>query len=270
MTDKSIYQYTSYREYLKDRLEEKGPRSGLKRRAAEALDVHTTFISQVVLQKAELSLDQAEKINQFLHHNEEQGDYFLDLVIFERAADKTLQERFQKKIRQKQNEKNQIKSQLKSPQELDLEVQEKFYSSHLYGLLHVLASIPEYQNRKNLVAASGQPPATTEEAIDFLLKIGVLKKQKDKIVHGPASIHLSRESRLIRQHHNNWRLSALQQLGRAQASDLHYSLVFSCSEKDAAKIQKSLLKNLQEMSQVVEASACEQAYVYCFDLFQWR
>lgn len=47
----NIFEYLSYRQFLKDRLEAVGPRSGLKRKAATALGVHTTFISQVVLEK---------------------------------------------------------------------------------------------------------------------------------------------------------------------------------------------------------------------------
>lgn len=270
MTYQHLFNFHSYRDYLKERLEEKGPRSGLKRRAAEALAVHTTFISQVVLGKADLSLDQAENMNLFLRHNEEEGEYFIDLVILERASEEKLRARYQKKIQRKKIEKGQIKNNLKSSQELEIEVQEKFYSSSLYGLLHVLASIPKYQTRKTLIAATGHSPKVAEEAVDFLLRIGVLKSQKDKIVPGPVSIHLSRESRFIRHHHTNWRLLTMEQMGRAEPSDLHYSLAFSCSEKDAAKIRKAVLNTLNEMSHLIQASPSEEVFVYCFDLFQWR
>ncbi len=148
MTKPNIYHFLSYRQYLKECLESAGPRSGDKRRASEFLKVHTTFISQVVLGKADLSLDQAEKMNVFLNHAEEEGEYFLNLLIFERAADSTLKKRYENKLIEKQNQRVQIKDRLSGTSELAEKDQQKFYSSHLYGLLHVLSSIPRFQKRE--------------------------------------------------------------------------------------------------------------------------
>lgn len=265
----NIYQYFSYRLYLKDRLEHLGPRSGLKRRAAEALGVHTTFISQVVLGKAELSLDQAEKFNDFLGHNDTESEYFLDLVIFERASEKGLRKRFETKLKKIQGEHLHIKKRLDNTREIAAEDQERFYSSHIFGLIHVLASIPKLQKRERLIEATGYPPEIVSSAIDFLLHLGVLKQVKEMIVPGEQHVHLSHDAKLIRQHHANWRTATVQQLSFARPSDLHYSLTFSCAEKDAVKIRESLLKHLEELTKAVGASKEEQVYVYCFDFFRW-
>lgn len=269
MSRLNLYEYNSYRKYLKDRLESLGPKSGLKRRAAEALGVHTTFISQVVLEKAELSLDQAERMNDFLGHVEEEGEFFLDLVIYERAGEPALKKRYGERLKRRQTERTQIKRRLENVRELRAEDQATFYSSHLYGLLHVLASIPRYRQRKALAAATGFPPEVTEDAIDFLLRIGVLKAVKDQILPGEQHVHLGRDSRHIRQHHTNWRLATVQHLGFADPTDLHYSLTFTCSEQTAVKIRESLLEHLKSLAKTIESSKEEHAFVYCFDLFKW-
>lgn len=265
----SIFQFQSYRAYLKERLEALGPKSGQKRKASEALSVHTTFISQVVLGKADLSLDQGEKMNAFLKHNEIEAEYFIDLIIYERAIDPSLKNRYEAKLKKWQSETGQIKSRIKPTFEVSEADQEKFYSSHLFGILHVLASIPEYQNRKALVSATGYSPEITAEAIDFLLRVGVLKIAKDRIVHGEKHVHLGRDSKLIKQHHTNWRLATVQHLGFSKPEDLHYSLTFSCSEKDAARIRESLLEHLKSMTQTIEKSKEEKSFVYCFDFYSW-
>lgn len=264
-----IYEFISYREYLKARLEHLGPRSGLKRRAADFLNVHTTFVSQVVLGKADLSLDQAEKMNKFLGHSEEEGEYFLDLLIHERAAEPALKRRYANRIKQKRLDRIHIKRRLEKSRELDEADQARFYSSHLYGLLHVLSSIPRYQKRDALVAATGFPPDKVNDAIDFMLKIGVLKSEKDRIVPGERHVHLSRESKHVRQHHANWRMATLQHMASPSPSDLHYSLTFTCSEEDVVKLRESLLAHLKSMTQTIEKSKEEHVYVYCFDFFRW-
>jgi len=265
----SLFEYTSYRAYLKDRLEHLGPKSGLKRQAAQALGVHTTFISQAVLGKADLSLDQAERMNTFLRHSSEEGEFFLSLLIHDRAADDTLKKRYALKLEQKRAERAQIQKRLDKTKELINEHQERFYSTHVYGLLHVLASIPKFRSREALAKATGQPQETINGMIDFLLSVGVLKTSKSQLVPGEGHIHLGRNSKHLRQHHTNWRMAAAQHLAFSKPTDLHYSLAFSCSQDDAIQIRESLLNHLKEMTKKIEASKEENAYVYCFDFFEW-
>ena len=269
MKSPQIFEYVSYRAYLKDRLESLGPRSGYKRRAADSLGVHTTFISQVVLGKADISLDQGERFNTFLEHTEAESEYFLDLVIFERASEQSLKSRFETKIKKRQAERLLIKKRLEKSKELAEEDQERFYSSHIYGMIHVLASIPLYQTREQLIKSTGFPPEIANNAVDFLLRIGVLQTIKDAIHPGLNHVHLGRDSKSIRQHHTNWRTATIQQLGFTKPNDLHYSLAFSCSDRDAVKIRESLLAHLESLSKTVEASTEQQAFVYCFDFFRW-
>ena len=266
----NIYEYRSYRAYLRERLESLGPKSGMKRKAAEKLGVHTTFVSQVVAGKADLSLDQAERMNVFLKHSADEAEQFLDLVIYERASEPRLRERFLDKIKRKQADHQQIHRRLERTREVGAEDQAKFYSSHLHGLLHVLSSIPKFQNRRQLAQATGAPPAVADEAIQFLIRLGILKASKDVVTPGETHIHLSKDSKFIRQHHTNWRLAAIQQMPFGEPSDLHYSLAFSCSEKDAGQIRESMLEHLQTLTKKIEKSKEEEAYVYCFDFFKWR
>jgi uncharacterized protein (TIGR02147 family) len=264
-----IYEYTSYRTYLNDRLTSLGAKSGQKRRASEALGVHTTFISQVTLGRADLSLDQAERMNDFLGHTEEEGQYFLDLVIHERASDPLLKSRFARKIQNHQNERTELKKHLDKSQQVDPEDQEKFYSSHLYGLLHVLSSIPKYSNRKNLIEASGVPANVAGEALEFLAKVGVVRISGEKIAPGEKHVHLGKESKNIWQHHSNWRMATMQSFAFNQPTDLHYSGAISCSIEDSVKIRELILKQLKSINTTVSASKEEVAYIYCFDFFKW-
>lgn len=267
----NIFEYLSYRKYLRDRLEALGPRSGLKRKAADFLNVHTTFISQVVLEKADFSLDQCELMNQFLKHNEEESEFFIDLQIYERAGEKNLKKRFERKIKEKQVARSQIKRSLTSAtiSELSANDQDKFYSSYIYGLIHVLVSIPNFRTEEKLIEATGMPHKIISEAIDFLLKIGVIKKQGHQLVHGPQHVHLNKGSKNIWRHHANWRMATLQKYDFGEPTDLHYSLAFSCSEQDAHTIRELILTQLETINKKITSSKEESAYIYCFDFYKW-
>lgn len=82
-------------------------------------------------------------------------------------------------------------------------------------------------------------------------------------------MHLGRDSKLIKQHHSNWRLATVQHMSFSKPEDLHYSLTFSCSERDAVRIRESLLEHLKSMTQAIEKSKEEKAFVYCFDFYGW-
>jgi len=74
----------------------------------------------------------------------------------------------------------------------------------------------------------------------------------------------------IWRHHTNWRLATIQRMEMGDQSDLHYSLTFSCSEKDAHRIRESLLSHLKLVSQIIDTSKEEDIFVYCFDFFKWK
>lgn len=116
----------------------------------------------------------------------------------------------------------------------------------------------------------GFSSAVVNEAIDFLLSIKVLNLVKGQIVAGEQHIHLGNQSKNIWRHHANWRLASLQHFDFGEASDLHYSLAFSCSKLDAIKLRESLMEHLKSMSKVIETSKEENAYVYCFDFYKWK
>lgn len=267
----NLFEYLSYRKYLKDRLEALGPRSGLKRKAATFLNVHTTFISQVVLGKADLSLDQCELINQFLKHSAEESEFFLELQIYERATERGLKKRYEQKIKEKQASRSQIKRSLSSAKvsELSEKDHDRFYSSYIYGLIHVLVSIPQYRTKEKLIEVLGLPSKTIIEAIDFLLQIGVIKKEGSQLIHGPQHVHLNKNSKNIWRHHANWRMATLQKYEFGEPSDLHYSLAFSCSEQDAHAIRELILSQLEAINKKITTSKEEKAYIYCFDFFKW-
>lgn len=263
-----IWDYLDYRGYLLARLGDEGSRTGLRKKLAEAIPVHTTFVSQVLKGRAEFSLEQAEAINVFFEHTDDEGEYFLLLLLQDRAGSKKLKARFTTKIRLMRDERINIKKRLEADAEVSLKDRERFYSSYLYGAVHVLAAIPKYRTVEALATALRLPRAQLQEIVDFMLRIGVLKEAKGELVPGSAHVHLGNDSELILKHHSNWRLHTLSNLQVLDRNNLHYSACLSLSEKDVFRVKESLLQNLKANIEIIGASQEEVGYVMSFDFYR--
>lgn len=262
-----VFDFDDYKSYLENKLGKKGKRTGLRKRLAEFIGVHTTFISQVLLGKAELSLEQAELTNVFLEHTDEEGEFFLLLVLFERAGNKKLKDRFAKQIQNKRQARLNIQNRVNDDMKVSDKDRLRFYSSPMYAAIHVLVSIPRFQNVEALRSALQIPRVQVQEMLEFLLSIGMIKQSGDKIVHGPSHVHLGQDSELILNYHKNWRHHCISKLNFKKADDLHYSACLSLSKKDVQRIKESILDNLEKNVEIIGSSKEEEAYVYSFDFY---
>lgn len=262
-----IWNFVDYRPYLMEKLGPEGSRTGLRKQLAEAIGVHTTFVSQVLKEKGDFSLEQAESINQFFSHTADEGDYFLLLIMKDRAGTKELKNRFLTKIEAQRKERLSIKKRLEVDHEISAQERERFYSNVFYGAIHVLSSIPEMRQVEKMATALKLPREQVQEMVDFLLKLGILTTKNDHLVPGSQHMHLGNDSATVLKHHSNWRLHTLQNLRFVQPENIHYSACLSLSKDDAFKIKELLLSELKSHLKIVEKSAEETAYVYSFDFY---
>lgn len=218
-----------------------------------------------------MSLDQCELMSEFLNLTGEETEYFFDLQIYERASAPSLRKRYKRRIDAVRLERTQIKRAIgKATSEIGEVDQERFYSSYLYGLIHVLVSLPQFQTKDKLLGVLGVSSEVLDDLIQFLIRIGVLLLKGNLLLPGPLHVHLNKESKLIWRHHANWRLATLQKCEFGDKNNLHYSLVFSCSEQDAQLIREKILKQLSEINTRIADSKEEAAFVYCFDFYKWK
>lgn len=266
--ESSVFDFDDYRLYLVSRLGDAGKRTGLRSQACGAVGCHSTYLSQVLSGKTELSLEYAEAFNKFFHHGPEEGNFFLLLLLKARAGSQALRERFQAQIDSVRKTRAAVRGRLKDADEVSAADQDRFYSSWLYGALHVLASLPQMKTKTQLAASLGVSETKVAEAVEFLSRIGVLVGNKGGLQVGPRHVHLNSDSRLITRHHINWRFHAIQSLEAASAEDLHYSGTISLSKTAAQQIRANLVKAFKENMALMRDSKEEVAYVYNYDFYR--
>ena len=263
-----IWEFTSYRPYLVERLGAEGSRTGLRKKLAEAISVHATFVSQVLKEKADFSLEQAEAINGFFEHTEDEGEYFILLILKDRAGADKLRARFARKIKAVRENRLNIRKRLEVDAEISEKDRERFYSTYIYGAIHVLTSLPGFNSIDALAQAVKLSRARTKEAVDFLLRIGVVKESGGKLGPGPSHVHLGNQSEIILKHHSNWRMHALSELQFLDREDVHYSACLSLSRADVFRVKESILQNLKANVGLIEKSKEETAYVMNVDFYK--
>lgn len=263
-----IWEFADYRRYLIEKVGGESTRSGLRKQLAEAIPVHTTYISQILSGRAELSLEQAESINEFFAHTEDEGEYFLTLVMKERAGSKKLKARFESKLKAMRDLRLNIQKRVGQSDEISQKDREKFYSNHYYGAIHVLTGIKEFKSVEKLAQALNLPRPRVQAMVDFCLRLGVLEIKNGDLSPGKQHIHLGNQSELILKHHSNWRQHCLQSLQFLDPEDLHYSACVSIDEATAFKIKEALLSGLKDKVKLISAAPEETAYVLSFDFYR--
>lgn len=86
----SLFEFSNYRDYIRYRLNQKREIRGYHSRIARAAGCQKSFLTQVLKEQLNLSRDHAAALTEFFKFSEQEANYFLALVDFERAGTTSL------------------------------------------------------------------------------------------------------------------------------------------------------------------------------------
>lgn len=262
---KSVFEYRDYKAFLRDRIAEKG--RGEKSRMAGVLRCHLAYVSQVLRGGAQLSPEQADLLNPFLAHSEEEADFFLLLVLYARAGTASLRKLYEGKIRRVLQERTQLENRLKNKKVLPAESQATYYSAWYYSAIHLLISIPGFQTKEELERRLRIPMSKINQVLEFLVATGLAEQSQGRFRTGQITLHLPSDSPWVPRHHASWRMQAIQSIERQEASSMHYTSVVSMSDEDAPEVRRILVEAIESVRAIVRKSPERAAYCYSVDFF---
>ncbi len=265
---KSIFEFSDYKAYLETvEAHRKAYERGFRSRLADFLGCKSGYISHVLNGDADFSLEQALKVAKFLHLKSKEQKYMLLLVEFARAGDHELKAHFENELRALKEEYLNIKEHVGDSHILDEANQSIYYSSWHYLAVHVLSSLPEYNDAKSISNALKIPEDVVGRVLLFLINSNIITDTKGKLKPGLTQVHLNRESPLIRQHHTNWRISAIQSLMNDNKTDLHYSTVSTLSLSDADALRSDMVKLIEHYVATIVPSKEETMFGFNLDFY---
>ncbi len=265
---KSVFDCSSYKDFLNEaEASRKQVERGFRRRLAEAVGCQSGYISQVLNTSAHFSLEQGLMISKFLGLSSMEQKYFLTLIEKERAGTKELSRYFAGELEQIKETHLNIKERVGNFRELTESQQSVYYSSWHYLAIHMICTIPGYNEPKKIAQALNLSDEVVNNILLFLLQTGILEQKKNQLVAGYTQVHLSRESTLIKQHHTNLRISAMQSLINNRKSDIHYSTVSTLSLADAEILRSKMVELIETYVATVKPSKEEDLVAFNLDFY---
>ena len=263
-----LFQYDSYKEFLTALVKSQKNRGFLSALARHAGCTHS-YLSQVLRGSPHLTVDQAAGISELLRHDEGEYEYFISLVLLERAATERLRQKLKKKLNQIREKKHSLKSAVAASSETatDNEAFRNFYYSRWQiPAIHILTASSDYQSIEQIAERILLPILEVEKILLQLCSAGLVKTSGRKFMHTNKNIHLPTDSIHNFLNHMNWRLKGLE--STQQKDSLHYTASFCISRKHWEKIKTQLVTYIEEQRKLIGSSGSEEAYTFCCDLFR--
>ncbi|MEK6579337.1 MAG: TIGR02147 family protein [Bdellovibrionota bacterium] len=264
----SVFQYNDYKEYLRAVLQTTGSSRGIRSELASKLNCQSAFISQILNSHVHFSLEHAIQVSQFLSHTSDESNYFMLLVHLGRAGSVKLEEYYRGSIKEIQERRQKIGERIKSQQKLSKEAQVRYYSSWTYAAIHVLLSISKFQTKLEIAEYLGLSAQTVSRCLEFLTEEGLAIPKAGKYEIGKSRIHLGTESPLLKRHHINWKLKAIDAYDEPDPNDLHYSSVITLSQADGARVNKLILELIEKSEKILKETDPEAPFCLSIDLFK--
>lgn len=266
MSNPVLFEFLDYKDYL-SKMAISYPR-GFKKRLSVLAGCQTAYVSHVLNGKAHFSWEQAEAISTGIGHSDDEKEYFLMLLTYCTSGTLTLKKFIKARLDRIKESRLSIKERVKVKESLSREDQAKYYSAWYYAAIHVMLTISSFQTKEAIATYLKINPKLVKEVLDFLISVRLASKSGNKYITGSAKIHLEKDSPLISKHHTNWRMAAIRSFENDNVDNLHFSSVFTLTEKDAEQIRNILLKAIENGVEVIKQAEEEITMAMTVDFFK--
>lgn len=267
----NIFEYKNYKYYLRDWLKE----ARVQKRAnlislAQATRVHASFLSQVILGRKKLSLEQAALASKYLEHTKLEREYFFTLIQLDHAGNPTLKEYWDEKLNTLELEKENLGKRFSRHKQLTIDQQALFYSSWIYSALRVSTDISGSQTLTQIIGRFGISREQAIAILNFLVHTGLCKEKNGNYSIGESHLHISNDSPFVVKHHTNWRIKAIQAMDNREPNELFFTAPMSISTQDFKNFRERLNLFVKDIVENAKTSKAEELSCLNIDFFKFK
>ena len=267
----NIFDYSNYRSFLCDYLKNQPKKGhGLRSKWATAIGCQVAYVSHVMNEKNDFSLEQIESLSRHLGLSKEETEFFIFLAEKERAGTIQLKNFFTNILQEKIKLREDVRNRMKIKENLSIEDQAVYYSKWYYSAIHMALTIPSLQTGAELSKYFNLSLTIINDCLHFLETKGMIRLSRQKYIVVGAFLHLSRNSPLFYAQQNFYRHKAIESIFRNSDEDLHFASCFSISESDVKKVKDVLLSAIEKSTNIIKPSKEEKIYAICMDYFEFK
>lgn len=263
----NIFDFSSYTDFLKKTVEESTARRGIHTLLAKAAGCQTSYLSQVFSGKAHLLPDHVAGLSDYLGLKEKEMEYFLMLLLLQRAATPRLRSVLQNKLAQLKSSHLDLSNRISNPVKMTREIEMFYYSSWFWPAIHISTSVPKLQTLKALSESLSLPADKVLACLEQLEKYNLVEHKNGKWLYAGGATHLPKDSVMTELNHTHWRQRALIDIQRKMEPGLHYTSIVSMSESDAEKMRELLAQSITKSRDISDPSRPEKVFCFSMDFF---
>jgi uncharacterized protein (TIGR02147 family) len=253
-------------EILQAKINQNQNSRGYKALLANAAGCQRSFLSLVLTGKHILTQEHGIGLATYWGMTSVERDFFLQLINFERAGTEALRNFYQERIDSLRKGANDLATRFQVDS-LPLETMSIYYSTWLYPAVHMLLTVPSYQTTSSLSERLKLPTTTIKGVLDTLVKLGIIEESSKRFETIKKVVHLPKNSPLNQTNHGNWRQYSVNKSVFSTETDVHYTAVYSLSNRDKYRLQNLILEFIERTRQLVAPSAEEDVVAVLIDYF---
>lgn len=267
----SIFEFVHYKAYLRAWIGAHPKRGrGLVGKLADHLGISSTMMSHILNGDKNLSLEAVDGVGTFIGLSDPEFDYFLLLVLHEKAGSHALKEKLKKRIQRERDQERTVDRKMRPDVELSEAAKATFYSSWIYSGIRNCSACPGTQTVDEIAARLKLKRASVATAVEFLVAHRLCVLGEDGLLApGPQQTHVAETSPLACQHHRNWRLQAAGKVLERDKEDLFFTGPMSLSERTADEVRGILLEAIAQIRDRVRPSPSEAVRCLNIDWFRY-
>lgn len=262
-----IFKYDNYKDLINELLifqPNKG--RGQYKRISEYLNVSSVLISQIFKGNKEISVEQGLKLCDYFNFIDLEKKFFITLINQNRAGTFELKKFYDKELTSIRKQAKLIVNRVKHKNILTEEDKATFYSDWKYSGMRLACDLEEVINISNLSNKFKINEEDIKSILEFLLSRGLVNSHNGNLEIGPSSTHISKSSPLVKNHHRNWRLKALEALDNLCEDEIMYTAPMCTSKEVFKNLNAKILKLIDEFVKEASEADGEELYYLNIDL----
>lgn len=225
---------------------------GVKKALAEALNVHSSFISQVLNYQKLLSVEMALPLARFLNLNPLSTEYLVLIVQYQQAGTVELKTHLLKQCELLQAKSQKVSSRISQKKQLKEKDKIIFYSKWYYSAIHLSLFLDDVYSVKDIASKLNLPKQVVLKALNILSEIGLCKENESGFFDPiDISTHIPDDSPLVTQHHQNWRVESLRWVELSDATDLQFTGPVTIELKNIKAFREKILNLIEDYSSFI-------------------